>query len=140
MSIIVAARRPASSTKRCANGRFIRRSGLGHEPIEHFEKRIDNRLAKRVGGLSDLVVGHVTGGEREIATLVSNDCARPFDRPLGKSPRFSMDIVSIGVSSVIYDFFSDGGVAMWSRVELLRTHFPIMSTGCSREPAAVQLT
>ena len=75
MLTIVAARPRTSSTKRCANGRFIDRSSLGYKPIEDFQKRIDNRLAKRTGGLCDLVVGHVTGGEREIATLVSNNGA-----------------------------------------------------------------
>lgn len=34
--------------------------------------------------LVNLVVRHVTGGKCQIATLVSNDGARPLDRPLGK--------------------------------------------------------
>ena len=84
MLMFFAARRPTSSTKGRANSHFVRKSGLGHEPIEHFEKRIDNRLARRVGGFSDLLVGHVTGGKCQIATFVSNDGARPFDRPLAE--------------------------------------------------------
>jgi hypothetical protein len=119
--MIFSARRPITSTKRIANIHLDCGSDLGHEPIEHCQKRIDNCLAKRIGGLSDLFVGHVSGGEGEIATLFRNDGTRPLDRPLGKSLRFSMDIVSVRVSSFIYDFFSVGGVAIWWRVEFLRT-------------------
>lgn len=84
MPMIFAARRPTTSTKRCVNGRLGCRSDLGHEPIEHCQKRIDNRLAKRTGGLRDLVIGYITGSEGQIAALLSDDGAGSFDRPLGK--------------------------------------------------------
>lgn len=52
------------------------------QTIKHFKQRVDDRLSKRIGGLGDLIVGHVSGCERQVAALIGDDRSGSFNCPL----------------------------------------------------------
>ena len=56
--------------------------GLGHQFIKDLKQRIDNGLAKRIGGFRDLFVGHVARGKGKVAALVRDNRAGSLNRPL----------------------------------------------------------
>lgn len=51
------------------------RLSFWHQSVEDLEESIDNGLAKRVPCFCDFVVGPVASGERQIATLLSDNGA-----------------------------------------------------------------
>jgi hypothetical protein len=56
--------------------------GVGHQFFKDLEQGIDNRLAKGIGGLRELFVGHVACGKGKVATLVRDNDSGSLNRPL----------------------------------------------------------
>jgi hypothetical protein len=56
--------------------------GVGHQFIKDLEQRIDNGLAKGIGGLCDLVVGQVACGKGKVAALLRDNRTGSLNRPL----------------------------------------------------------
>jgi hypothetical protein len=59
-------------------------SVVWQETIEDLQQGINDRLAKGVGGVGNLVVGHLACCQRQIGTLFGDNGARSFDGPLSK--------------------------------------------------------